>query len=43
MAGKSTIVSGLSNKLQVAASGVVPQAMLAEMHRGMAEPGSGKE
>lgn len=43
MAGKGHIVSGLSNKLQVAGSGVVPQSVLAEMHRGMAEPGSGKE
>jgi uncharacterized protein len=42
-AGKGHIVSGLSNKLQVAASGVVPQPILAEMHRGMAEPGTGKE
>jgi short-subunit dehydrogenase len=43
MAGKGHIVSGLSNKLQVAASGVVPQSVLAQMHRGMAEPGSGEE
>ncbi len=42
MAGKGHITSGLKNKLQVAAAGVVPQAVLAEMHRGMAEPGSGK-
>jgi short-subunit dehydrogenase len=42
-AGKGHIVSGLANKLQVAASGVVPQAVLAEMHRGMAEPGSGSD
>lgn len=42
-AGKGHIVSGLANKLQVAASGVVPQAVLAEMHRGMAEPGSAKD
>jgi short-subunit dehydrogenase len=42
MAGKGHIVSGLSNKLQVAGSGIVPQPILAEMHRGMAEPGSGK-
>ena len=42
MAGKGHIVSGLTNKLQVLASGVVPQAALAELHRGMAEPGSGK-
>jgi short-subunit dehydrogenase len=39
MAGKASVVSGLSNKLQVAASGVVPQSVLAEMHRGQAEPG----
>jgi short-subunit dehydrogenase len=43
MAGKGHIVSGLANKLQVLAAGVVPQSTLAEMHRGMAEPGSGKE
>jgi short-subunit dehydrogenase len=43
MAGKGHIVSGLMNKLQVAAAGVVPQSVLAERHRGMAEPGSGKE
>ncbi|OWK28199.1 SDR family NAD(P)-dependent oxidoreductase [Sphingomonas mucosissima] len=43
MAGKGHIVSGLANKLQVLASGVVPQAVLAQLHRGMAEPGSGKE
>ena len=43
IAGKGHIVSGLANKLQVLGSGVVPQAVLAQMHRGMAEPGSGKE
>jgi short-subunit dehydrogenase len=43
MAGKGHIVSGLSNKMQVAASGVLPQSTLAEMHRGMAEPGSGSK
>lgn len=43
LAGKGHIVSGLSNKLQVAASGIAPQSTLAEMHRGMAEPGSGKD
>lgn len=42
-AGKGHIVSGLSNKLQVAAAGVVPQSVLAEQHRNMAEPGSAKE
>lgn len=40
MAGKGHIVSGWSNKLQVAAAGVVPQSILAEQHRKMAEPGS---
>lgn len=43
MAGKGHIVSGVSNKLQVAASGVVPQSVLAQMHRGMAEPGSAED
>jgi short-subunit dehydrogenase len=43
MAGKSTIISGVMNKLQVAAAGVLPQSVPAEMHRDMAEPGSGKE
>lgn len=43
LAGKGHIVSGLMNKLQVAGSGILPQSVLAEMHRGMAEPGSGKE
>jgi uncharacterized protein len=40
MAGKATIVSGWMNKAQVAASGIVPPAILAEMHRKMAEPGT---
>lgn len=40
MAGKGHIVSGWSNKLQVAAAGVVPQSVLAGQHRKMAEPRS---
>jgi short-subunit dehydrogenase len=40
MAGKGHIVSGWMNKAQVAASGVVPQSVLAEQHRKMAEPGT---
>ncbi|MEP9360053.1 SDR family NAD(P)-dependent oxidoreductase [Sphingomonas sp. KR3-1] len=40
-AGKDTIISGWMNKLQVAAAGVLPQSVPAQMHRGMAEPGSG--
>jgi short-subunit dehydrogenase len=43
MAGKATIISGLTNKLQVAAAGVLPQSIPAQIHRGMAEPGSGKK
>lgn len=42
-AGKDTIISGWSNKLEVAAAGVLPQSVPAAMHRSMAEPGSGKE
>jgi uncharacterized protein len=42
-AGKSHIVSGIANKVQVAGAGVVPQAVLAEMHRKQAEPGSADE
>ncbi len=41
--GQDSITSGLMNKLQVAASGVAPAAVMAEMHRKMAEPGSGTE
>lgn len=42
MAGKGHIVSGWYNKLQVAATGVVPPAILANQHRKIAEPGSGE-
>lgn len=38
MEGKGSIVSGWFNKLQVAAAGVAPQSVMAEMHRKMAEP-----
>lgn len=40
MAGKGHVVSGLKNKLQVAASGVVSPSTLAEQHRKTAEPGT---
>ena len=44
MAGKERAVGGsLMNKVQVAVGGVVPDAVKAEMHRKMAEPGSGEE
>lgn len=38
MAGRGHIVSGLKNKIQVMGAGVVPQSVLAERHRKMAEP-----
>jgi len=44
MAGKERVVGGsLENKVQVAASKVLPDSKKAEMHRAMAEPGSGEE
>lgn len=43
LAGKGHIVSGLSNKLQVAGAGVVPQSVLAQQHRQMAQPSAGKD
>ena len=43
MKGEGDVVHGMKNKLQAAAAAVSPQSMLAEQHRGMAEPGSGKE
>ena len=42
MKGEGDVVHGLKNKLQAAVAAVTPQSALAEMHRGMAEPGSGK-
>lgn len=39
-AGKPGIVSGLANKLTVAAAGIIPETVLAERHRKMAEPES---
>jgi short-subunit dehydrogenase len=42
MAGKEKVVGGsLKNKVQTAVSGVIPDSVKAEMHRKMAEPGSG--
>ncbi|MES2754941.1 MAG: SDR family NAD(P)-dependent oxidoreductase [Pseudomonadota bacterium] len=40
MAGDASVVSGWKNKLQVAASGITPEAVKAEQHRKMAEPGT---
>jgi short-subunit dehydrogenase len=42
MKGEGDVVAGLKNKLEAAMSAVTPQSGLAEMHRGLAEPGSGK-
>jgi short-subunit dehydrogenase len=43
MKGEGDVVAGLKNKVQAAMSAVTPQSQLAEMHRGMAEPGSGQK
>jgi len=43
MRGDGDVVSGWKNKLQSAIALVTPSPVLAEMHRGMAEPGSAKE
>lgn len=41
MKGEGDVVHGLDNKLQVAAAKVMPDTVLAEQHRKMAEPGAG--
>jgi uncharacterized protein len=41
--GDGDIVIGWKNKLQSAMAAVVPSDMLAEIHRRMAEPGTGKK
>ena len=43
MKGQGDVVSGWKNKLQTAIATVTPSGVLAEMHRGMAEPGTGKK
>jgi short-subunit dehydrogenase len=43
MKGEGDVVAGWKNKMQAAVAAVTPQSQLAEMHRGMAEPGSGKD
>ncbi len=43
MAGKASIVSGWKNKLQSAVANVTPNAVLAQHHRNMAEPGTAKQ
>ena len=43
MKGEGDVVHGMKNKLQAGMAAVTPQSVLAEQHRGMAEPGSGKD
>ncbi|CAO3428931.1 SDR family NAD(P)-dependent oxidoreductase [Azospirillum doebereinerae] len=43
MRGDGDVVSGWKNKLQTAMATVIPSGVLAEQHRKMAEPGSGKD
>ena len=43
MAGKAAITSGWKNKIQNTLANVIPDAVLAQQHRGMAEPGSGEK
>jgi short-subunit dehydrogenase len=42
MKGEGDVVSGWKNKLQTTIANVTPAGVLAEQHRKMAEPGSGK-
>ena len=41
--GEADVVSGGANKLHTAVSNVLPAGVLAEQHRRMAEPGTGKQ
>jgi len=43
MKGEGDVVSGWKNKLQSAIATVTPSGVMAEMHRGMTEPGTGKK
>ncbi len=43
MKGEHEVVHGMMNQAQVLAAGVLPESVTAEMHRKLAEPGSGKE
>jgi uncharacterized protein len=42
MKGEGDVVSGWKNKLQTTIANVTPASVLAEQHRKIAEPGSGK-
>jgi short-subunit dehydrogenase len=41
MKGELKVVAGFANKVRAAISHIAPDSTLAQMHRGMAEPGSG--
>ena len=43
MAGKDSVFSGLSTKIQGAMANITPASVLAEQHRKMAEPGTAKD
>jgi short-subunit dehydrogenase len=43
IAGAGDVVSGWQNKLRSAMASITPSGVLAEMHRGEAEPGSGEK
>ena len=43
MAGKAAVVSGWKNKIQSAVANITPNAVLAEQHRKMAEPGTAND
>lgn len=43
MKGEVKVTAGLKNKLRAAASQVIPDATLAQMHRKEAAPGTGKD
>ncbi len=43
MKGELEVVAGFANKFRAAMSHIAPDSALAQMHRGMAEPGHGKE
>jgi short-subunit dehydrogenase len=43
MKGELKVVAGFANKIRAAVSHVAPDSALAEMHRGMAQPGTAKE
>ena len=43
MKGEGDVVHGMKNKIQAAVAAVTPDSGLAQMHRGMAEPGSGEK